>query len=79
MQSILFAILSAVQTILLIAFGIPISLINIVADGVDSIVKKLGNITRSARWIVLTALAAGVVWLILVIAKYFLAKSGIIS
>ena len=79
MQSILFAILSAVQTILLIAFGIPISIINIIADGVDSIVKKLGNITRSARWIVLIALVAGVVWLIIVVAKYFLAKSGIIS
>lgn len=78
MQNILFAILSAVQTILLIAFGIPISLINIIADGVDSIVKKLGNITRSARWIVLIALAAGVVWLILLIVKYFLTKSGII-
>jgi Holliday junction resolvase-like predicted endonuclease len=79
MQSILFTILSVVQTILLIAFGIPISIINIIADGVDSIVKKLGNITRSARWIVLIALAAGVVWLIIVVAKYFLAKSGIIS
>lgn len=78
MQNILFAILSAVQTILLIAFGIPISLINIIADGVDSIVKKLGNITRSARWIVLIALVAGVVWLILLIVKYFLTKSGII-
>lgn len=78
MQNILFAILSAVQTILLIAFGIPISLINIVADGVDSIVKKLGNITRSARWIVLIALAAGLVWLIFLIVKYFLVKSGII-
>ena len=78
MQNILFAILSAVQTVLLISFGIPISIINIIADGVDSIVKKLGNITRSARWIVLTALVAGVVWLILLIVKYFLTKSGII-
>lgn len=78
MQNILFAILSAVQTILLIAFGIPISLINIIADGIDSIVKKLGNITRSARWIVLIALAAGVGWLVFVIVKYFLIKSGII-
>lgn len=78
MQKILFAILSAVQTILLILFGVPISLINIIADGVDSVVKKLANITRSARWIVLISLLAGLVWLIFLIIKYFFAKAGII-
>lgn len=77
MQSILFAILSAVQTILLIFFGIPISIINIVADGVDSVVKKLGNITKSARWIVLVALSGGIGWIIFVIIKHFLANAGI--
>ena len=78
MQSILFAILSAVQTVLLIAFGIPISIINIIADGIDSVVKKLGAITKSARWIVLFAIAGGVCWIIFLIVKYFLTNSGII-
>ena len=78
MQNILFAILSAVQTILLIAFGIPISIINIVADGVDSIVKKLGTLTRSAMWIVIAFMGGGVGWLVYLIIKSLLAKRGII-
>lgn len=78
MQSILFSILSAVQTVLLIAFGIPISIINIVADGIDSVVKKLGAITKSARWIVLFALGGFVGWIVFLVIKYFLAQKGII-
>lgn len=77
MQNILFTILSAVQTILLIAFGIPVSIINIVADGIDSVVKKLSNITKSARWIVLAALSGGVVWIIFRVVKHFLENVGI--
>jgi hypothetical protein len=78
MQNILFAILSAVQTILLLSFGLPISAINILADGVDSVVKKLATLTKSARWIVLLAILAGIVWLIVLLVKYFLVKAGII-
>lgn len=77
MQNILFTILSAVQTILLIVFGIPVSIINIVADGIDSVVKKLSNITKSARWIVLAALGGGVAWIIFQIIKHFLENAGI--
>lgn len=78
MQNILFAILSAVQTAILLAFGIPISIINIIADGVDSVVKKLATLTVSARWIVLVAIGIGAIWLIVIVAKFFLAKIGII-
>ena len=78
MQNILFAILSAVQTVLLIVFGIPISIINIIADGVDSIVKKLGTLTRSAMWIVLAFMGGGLGWVIYLIVKSLLAKKGIV-
>lgn len=78
MQNILFAILSAVQTILLILFGVPVSIINIIADGVDSIVKKLGTLTNSARWIVLVALTGGFGWVIFLVVKHFLMSKGII-
>ena len=77
MQSILFAILSAVQTICLIIFGIPISIINIIADGIDSVVKKLGTLTKSAMWIVLVALIGGLGFTVFAVIRFFLAKAGI--
>lgn len=77
MQNVLFAILCAVQTILLILFGIPISIINIIADGVDSVVKKLATLTRSAMWIVLACMVGGVGWVVYLIVKSFLANRGI--
>jgi hypothetical protein len=78
MQNILFAILSAVQTFLLILLGVPISLINILADGVDSVVKKLGTLTKSARWIVLFGIVAGICWAIYLVVRHLLQKNGII-
>lgn len=77
MQNVLFAILSAVQTVLLILFGIPVSIINIIADGVDSVVKKLATLTRSAMWIVLACMAGGLGWLLYLIIKSFLVNRGI--
>jgi hypothetical protein len=79
MQKILFTILSALQTIYLIAFGVPISIINITADGVNSVVEKLGALTKSARWIVLVMLTFGVGLFIVYVAKFFLAKLGAIG
>ncbi len=78
MQKILFTILSALQTIYLIAFGVPISIINITADGVNSVVEKLGALTKSARWIVLVMLIIGIGLFVVYIAKFFLAKLGAI-
>lgn len=75
MQKVLFAILSVIQTVFLIAIGIPTSIINIVADCVDSIVKKLSNITKSAKVLVLGLLIVGAVvggsFLIVSILKNF--------
>lgn len=78
MQNILFAILSAFQTILLILFGLPISAINIIADGVDSIVKKLEMLTKSARRIVLAVIVLGAAYILLLIIKSLLQANGII-
>lgn len=78
MQLILFTILSALQTIFLIAFGIPISIINITADGVDSVVKKLGTLTKSAMWIVVVCIMLGAVMVFVYVVKFILIKIGII-
>jgi Fe2+ transport system protein B len=77
MQNVLFSILSAIQTILLIMLGVPISIINIVADGVDSVVKKLETLTRSARWIVLLAILVGAAYLAFIVINHLLAVNGI--
>lgn len=70
MQKILFTILSVFQTIFLIIFGLPISVVNMCADGIDSIVKKLGSITKSAMWIVLLCLSVGAVVLVVYLIKF---------
>lgn len=79
MQAILFTILSVVQTIFLIAIGVPISIINICADGIDSVVKKLGTLTKSAMWIVLVLIIVAVIWVAIWVGKFFLANLGIIT
>lgn len=79
MQKILFTVLSALQTIYLLAFGFPISIINITADGVNSVVEKLAALTKSARWIVLLMIIIGVGFFIVYVVKFFLAKLGAIG
>lgn len=78
MQSVLFTILSALQMLYLIIFGVPISIINITADGIDSVVKKLGTLTKSAMWIVIGVIAIGFVVFLVYVGKFFLAKFGVI-
>lgn len=77
MQGVLFTTLSVFQTLLLIFFGLIISAINIVADGVDSVVKKLEALTKSARWIVIAVIIAGLVYIVFVVIKSALASRGI--
>lgn len=79
MQTILFTTLSVFQLIFLILIGLPISLVNIVADSVDSVVAKLAAVTKSARWIVLAALMVGGVIALIYIGKYLLIRFGILS
>lgn len=61
MQKTLFVILSFFQIVFLTLFGVPTSVINIAADAIDSIVKKLTSITKSARILVLSAIVLFVV------------------
>lgn len=79
MQTILFTILSVIQTIFLILIGVPISIINICADGIDSVVKKLGTLTKSAMWIVLILIILGLIFVAFWIGKFFLMNFGIIA
>lgn len=69
MQVVLFAILSIIQTVFLILIGTPISIINIMADCIDSVVKKLSSIAKSSMWLVLLILVALVVGFAYLILK----------
>lgn len=53
MQNVLFVMLSVIQTIFLIIFGVPTSIFNIIADCIDAIIAKLSNIAKSSRWCIL--------------------------
>ena len=64
MQRVLFSILSFFQIVVLILVGTPTSIINILADCVDSIFKKLSSIAKSARVLVVSLLVIGVVALV---------------
>lgn len=79
MQTILFTTLSVFQLIFLILIGLPISLVNIIADSVDSVVAKLAAVTKSARWIVLAVLCVGAIIIIVYLIKFLLIRFGIIS
>lgn len=78
MQSILFAILSAYQMILLLIIGLPTSLLTITMDCIDSVVKKLKTLTKSAMWIVLVILMGGGLYLLWIIAQFLFAQFGAI-
>lgn len=78
MQKVLFSILSFVQTILLVIIGVPVSIINILADCVDSIVKKLSDVTRSARWIVFVSILVSFAVLGFFVIRNLLLQFGII-
>lgn len=73
MQKVLFTILSFIQIVVLVIVGIPVSLINILADCIDSIVKKLTSIAKSAKFLVLgliiVALLGLIVWIVMTILK----------
>lgn len=69
MQAVLFVILSVIQTAFLIIIGTPISIINILADCIDSVVKKLSTIAKSSMWLVLLLLVAIIIAVVLIILK----------
>lgn len=76
MQTILFCILSIFQTVFLVCLGIPVSVFNMVADGVDSIVKKIASLTKSAMWIVLFGLMVCAVIAVVFIIRAIVMKIG---
>lgn len=79
MQKALFTILATLQTVALIFFGVPTSLITITADCVDVIVKKLSSISKSARWLVLGTLIAFLAYCVALFAVFILRKYGVIQ
>ena len=79
MQNVLFFILSVIQTVFLIALGVPVSIINMTADGVDSVVKKLAGLTKSAMWIVLAAIIIVALVLLFYFTKYLLMDFGAVK
>lgn len=78
MQVVLFSILSVLQTIFLVIFGIPTSILTIIADCIDVMVKKLSSITKSARWVVLGIVVAGVIYVAFICITAILRNYGII-
>lgn len=78
MQRVLFSILSFFQIVVLILVGTPTSIINILADCVDSIFKKLSSIAKSARVLVVSLLVIGAVALVTYIVITTLKKYSII-
>jgi hypothetical protein len=78
MQNILFPILGIVQIIILLLFGIPTSLICIIADEVESVITKLGSLAKASRRIVVATIVLGFLWIVYVVVKFFLEKRGII-
>lgn len=78
MQTVLFTILSAIQLIVLITVGVPISIFNIICDSVDSSVTKLASLTTAARKLVFALLAIGAVALVVYIVLHYLARFGIL-
>lgn len=79
MQNVLFFILSIIQTIFLVVLGVPISIINMTADGVDSVVKKLAGLTKSAMWIILGAIIVFVLVLLFCFGRYLIVDIGILK
>lgn len=72
MQKILFGALCTIQTILLLIFGTGASIINIIGDSVNSVVERISTLTKTAKGILITAVALGVVYIGYIILKQVL-------
>ena len=78
MQKIIFVFLSVLQGIFLIFLGSFTSVINIVAEQVDSVVKRLSSIAKSAKVLVLSLLALGFIALFAYVIVTLLKRYNII-
>lgn len=79
MQTVLFTFLAIIQTIFLIIFGVPTSILTIIADCIDVNVQKLSNVTKSARWCVVGIVVAMIVGSLALFLFHILKKYGIID
>ena len=79
MQKILFTALAFVQMILLLIVSIPTSIVNIMADAVNSVIVKLSQIAKSARILVLTLIGTGLVCALVYIVIEILQKYNVIG
>lgn len=78
MQKIIFVFLSILQGILLIVLGSFTSVINIIAEQVDSVVKRLSSIAKSAKVLVLSLLMLGFITLSVYLIVTMLKRYNII-
>ena len=78
MQKIIFVFLSILQCIWLITLGTMTSIINITAEQIDSVVKRLASIAKSARVLVLSLFGLAVIALICYIVVTYLKRYNII-
>ena len=77
-NSFAFVFLSIIQCIWLITLGTMTSIINITAEQIDSVVKRLASIAKSARVLVLSLFGLAVIALICYITVTYLKRYNII-
>lgn len=78
MQKALFPILCVIQSLFLLAFGTVASIINIIGDCINSVVERISTLTKTAKGILITAGAIGILYLGYIILKQVLGNYGII-
>ena len=79
MQKIIFVFLSVLQGILLIFLGSFTSVINIIAEQIDSVVKRLSSIAKSAKVLVLSLLGLGFIALVAYVIMTLLKRYNMIA
>lgn len=78
LQKLLFCILAFFQIPFLIIIGIPTSIINILADCIDTIMGKLSSIAKSARILVISLLVLAVIGGLIFLGVHLLKKYNVI-
>ena len=78
MQKIIFVFLSILQCICLIFLGSFTSVINIIAEQIDSVVKRLSSIAKSAKILVLSLLGLAFIGLVAYVIVTLLKRYNIV-
>ena len=69
MQKVLFGMLCVIQTLVLFIVGTPVSILNILLDCADSVVKKMSTVAKSAVWLVIISLVLLAVAIVIISLK----------